>query len=159
MLKRGRDPEGKGANDWNQGFLGACRGGHLPIIKLMISKGVINLCDNGLAEACFGGHLPIVELMIKKGADNWSWGFKMACRGGSFNIVKLMLSYIREYRGIKSLLCLGFNEACRAGNITIVKLMVSNGVDDLDYGLDLARSKGHHIITQYLAELIARKNN
>jgi len=29
----------KGANDWNYGLYGACYGGHMELVKLMISKG------------------------------------------------------------------------------------------------------------------------
>jgi hypothetical protein len=46
----------------------------------------------GLAGACLGGHIDIVNLMIEKGANDWNWGLSGACRGGHLNIVKLMIS-------------------------------------------------------------------
>ena len=41
----------KGANDWNYGLWGACMGGNMKIIKLMIEKGaisVIAICTHAL---------------------------------------------------------------------------------------------------------------
>jgi ankyrin repeat protein len=45
----------------------------------------------GLSGACEGGNIEIVNLMIKKGADDWDDGLDYACDGGYTEIVKLML--------------------------------------------------------------------
>ena len=45
----------------------------------------------GLAGACLGGHLELVKLMIEKRANDWNWGLKKACQGGHIELVKLML--------------------------------------------------------------------
>ncbi len=47
--------------------------------------------NNGLYGACMGGYLDIVKLMIKKGADDWNWGLNYACKRNNLNIVKLMI--------------------------------------------------------------------
>ncbi len=59
----------KGANYWNGGLYGACKGGHESLIKLMIEKGA-NDWNSGLNNACRGGNecIGIVKLMIEKGA-------------------------------------------------------------------------------------------
>ncbi len=77
----------KGADEWNWGLEGACKGGHLDIIELMIDKGA----NWGLEGACKGGHLDIIELMIEKGAKDWNWGLEGACEGGHLDIIKLMI--------------------------------------------------------------------
>ncbi len=41
----------KGANNWNFGLYGACRGGHKELAELMIQKGA-NDWNRGLSGAC-----------------------------------------------------------------------------------------------------------
>ena len=41
--------------------------------------------------ACEGGNINIVHLMIEKGADYWNWGLRGAYKGGNINIVHLMI--------------------------------------------------------------------
>lgn len=52
--------------DWENGLYGACQGGYLNIIELMIEKGA-NDWNKGLIGACYGGHMDMVKLMIQKG--------------------------------------------------------------------------------------------
>jgi len=58
----------KGANV-NWGLYGACRGGHMNIVKLTIKKGAWHW-TGGLKFACMGSHMNIVKLMIEKGANH-----------------------------------------------------------------------------------------
>ncbi len=76
--------------NWNFGLYGACIGGHIDIIELMIEKGA-GSWNGGLQCACRGGHINIVKLMIEKGASCWSWGLYDACHSGHIDIVKLMI--------------------------------------------------------------------
>ncbi len=60
---------------WDYGLHGACVGGHMDIVKLMMEKGA-HCWNFGLFRACKAGHIDIVKLMIKKGAticgyENW----------------------------------------------------------------------------------------
>ncbi len=75
-----------GQYNWNFGLFDACRGGHLNIVGLMISKGANNW-NRGLYDACRGGHLNIVELLISKGANDWNLG-----------IIRCMSRWSLEYR-------------------------------------------------------------
>ncbi len=117
-------------NDWNKAFKGACFGGHLNIVKLMIERGA-NEWNNGLFEACYGGHLNVVNLMIEKGADDWNYGLSGACYNGHLNIVKLMISKgADEWND-------GLFEACRGeswydefsgdDHFNIINLMIDKG--------------------------------
>lgn len=82
--------------NWDDGLLGACRGGHIDIIKLMIEKGANNW-NWGLFGACRGGHIDIVKLMIEKGVNNWNLGLFGACCGGHIDIIKLMIEKGANY--------------------------------------------------------------
>ncbi len=68
-------------DDWNWGLRGACEGGHMDMVELMIERGATNW-NYGLYGACRGGHMDIVELMIERGAANWNCGLYYACYGG-----------------------------------------------------------------------------
>jgi len=78
----------KGADDYNFGLYGACLGGHLDIINMMLQKGAD--VNYGLYGACLGGHLDLVNMMLQKGADV-NWGLQGACLGGHLDLIKLML--------------------------------------------------------------------
>ena len=53
--------------DWDYGLWGACKGGHIEIVKLMIDLRC-NWWNGGLSIACEHGYIEIVKLMIEKGA-------------------------------------------------------------------------------------------
>jgi hypothetical protein len=127
---------------WDWGLFGACKGGHLDIVKLMISKGA-NDWNYGLRGACRGGHLDIVKLMISKGSEgllNWNDGLYYACIGGHLDIVKIMIS-----KGIEGLSDwnYGLYNACLGGHLGIIKLMISKGADEWSWGLEGACAGGH----------------
>ena len=75
---------------YNSGLVGACEGGHMEIVMLMLERGADNY-DHGLDYACERGHMEIVKLMLEKGATYYNWGLVGACESGHMEIVKLML--------------------------------------------------------------------
>lgn len=101
--------------EWNEGMSGACAGGHIEIVKMMISKGATNWnealsrayknteivklmlehgatrFDSCLEHACELGDLNLALLVVEKGATNWNGGFMSACEYGHIELVKLML--------------------------------------------------------------------
>ncbi len=91
MCKKGKYIEiPKDDLNWNYGLYGACKGGYLNLIKLMIEKGADNW-NEGLSNACRVGNIDIVKLMIEKGADNWNEGLSYACRRVYLNLMNLMI--------------------------------------------------------------------
>lgn len=52
------------------GFEGACEGGHLDIVKLMIAHGADDW-NHGLTYACISGNKEIINLIIYNGANFW----------------------------------------------------------------------------------------
>lgn len=70
-----------------------CITGNMDRINPIISNGVTkNDYDWGLAGACMGGHVDIVKLMMDEGGNNWGLALLYACMGGHINLVKLMMS-------------------------------------------------------------------
>src|SRR5579872_2007944 len=53
--------------NWNRGLGAACYAGHLDTAEFMIEKGA-TLFDLGVKYARDGGHLAIIKLLISKGA-------------------------------------------------------------------------------------------
>lgn len=101
---------------------GACRGGHLELAELMISKGA-HCFEWGLASACEGGQLKLAELMISKGAKCFNWGLCDACKGGHVELAKLMISKgAINFNG-------GLSSACISGHLTLAELMISSGAN------------------------------
>ncbi len=121
ICKRGKYIEIFNDNlNWNYGLSGACRGGHLNIINVMIEKGASNW-DWGLNSACKEGNFDLINLMIKKSADNWNYGLSGACEGGHLNIVNLMIE-----KGASNW-DWGLYGACKGGHLNIIKLMIEKG--------------------------------
>ena len=111
--------EGGSYRKWNNGLYGACRGGHMDIVKLMIKQGAKSWMNQGLYEACEGCHLDIVKLMIKSGAANcWNIGLHKACIGGNMDIIKLMID-----NGGRGWNC-ALYYACFGGHMDVAELII-----------------------------------
>lgn len=97
---------------------GACKGGHISIIKFLIEQGA-NDWVWGLYYACLGQHMIIIEFMISKGKGicDWSCGLQGACRGGNMDIINLIIAH-----GSKDWIT-GFWGACYGGHMDIVNMM------------------------------------
>lgn len=120
------DQHRSGILDWNDGLYGACRGGHITIVRLMIGKGATNV-DWGLNRACEGGHMDIVHLMIERDAAHWGWGLIGACRGGHVGLVNFMIE-----KGIEDLdFQYAIYEACRGRHSKVIETLL----DRCDTGL------------------------
>lgn len=78
-------------NHWDTGLFGACRGGHLEIVKEMLGRGAKNV-NEAMCSACYKGSLPIVKLLVEHGATNWYWGLKNATQWtNNIELVKYLL--------------------------------------------------------------------
>jgi len=108
------------APNWNVGLWGACSGGYMKIVKLMIKRGAtvfaggfydacasgyteivqlllekrIYYLDRGLYGACFGGHMDIVTMLIENGANDWDDGITGACEGRHIEIIDYLVIHI-----------------------------------------------------------------
>ena len=121
---------GRDTYDPNHGLLGACMGGHMDIVKLVIEKGAYDW-NNGLRYACLKGYIDIVELMINKGAI-YVFGMYNACRAGHRDIINMLIEKHTKRPNIAISLSsnffnYGLNGACRGGHVDIIKLIIEKG--------------------------------
>lgn len=106
------------------GICDACRGGHLEIVKFLISKSKKPDWDYYFYYACRGGCLEIIHFLIYKGANDWNWGFYGACSSGHLNIVKFLIYYVEKVVGKSLDLNYGLYGACYSKSLEIVKFLV-----------------------------------
>lgn len=131
-----------GVDDWDKGLFYACIGGHPKAINIMIEKGAKSL-ESAFYGACYGGNVDIINIIIKMGKlppDCLHTGLKYACEGGNFGAVSLMLEMGAHFSS------LNFQYACKGGNIQIVKSILKNVKivsKDYDWGMYRACLKGH----------------
>ena len=80
------------ANDdrFNWGLVGAAKGGHMHIVKLMIEKGA-NDYNGTMCIASLNGHMNIINLMLEKGANNYDDALYYATICGYTEVINLML--------------------------------------------------------------------
>jgi hypothetical protein len=122
-----RDMINRNLDLWIEGLYGACFGGNIQIVELMIEK--MSHCmvfrvyhwNKCMSNACKGGYLDIVENMIKRGANDWNSGLLCACLGGDREIVELMIE-----KGANDW-NYGLYQACVGGNVSIVEIMLDKG--------------------------------
>ena len=147
-----------GAKDWNHALLGACQGGDLQIVKMLINKidNGINMDThdnrgrNRLYNACKYGHLNVAEYLVNYGDQYGVEHLYAACRSGDMRIVKFILDH-----GVKINLYWCLFYACKSGNIDIVKLIYGSGTicdSDIFIGLTGACRGGNVEIAKYLVE-------
>jgi hypothetical protein len=80
-----------------ESFLEVCyEGNEKKIEEFIIQKGCNNW-ERGLQGACKGGHLDIIKLMIFKGAKDFVTAFNFACSGGNLKIVKFIYQFIDDH--------------------------------------------------------------
>jgi ankyrin repeat protein len=139
--------------DFLWGFYGACKGGHLDIVNLMIDRVDLHL-NHGLEIVCETGRRDMVDFFINKGNVDISWGLCGACRGGHLDLVHLMIEKGARATGYWSL-----EEACFGGNMDVVKFLIDHGNDDWDTGLVGACEGGHQSIVELMIQKGARDWN
>lgn len=119
------DKRDNGGIDWELALSNACQGGHMDIVKLVISqtccaRQTLNYWNSGFKSACYGGHMNIVKFILTKGANDWNGGLIMASGGGHMEIVQFMIS-----NGACSWYN-AFSFACSHGRAAVAKLIDPN---------------------------------
>lgn len=119
---------------------------HLGLTKLNTLNSLS--LNNGLCGACYGGHIEIVKFMISKGATDYAAGLFAACTGDGdedyacknvmkyVEIIKLMVTY-----GASNFEMI-LKYACLCGNIELAQLAIENGAVDFERGLVTACKNG-----------------
>ena len=165
----------QGANLWTYGLRGASYGGHLDLLRILITKGDHFDWDQGLSEASYGGHREVVDYLITVGTQqghhfDYNVGLLGACYHGDLSMVTRMIEYgANDYpngmkeagRGghreiimylekpLKSVLS-GFIGACLGGHLPLIESMLASQPHLVDFGLDFACFGGHLDCVQFL---------
>lgn len=106
----------KGADNWNDGMIGAAIGGYLDLIEYFIELGANNL-NWAMRLAAKHGHLKIVKHLAENGADNWEIVLYTVVRCGYLGTVKYLIP--------KNNTCDdGVCGAAQGGHLNIVKYLV-----------------------------------
>ena len=130
------------------GFIGACVGGNLDIIKIFIAKFTDiehnHMWDSGLYYACQNGHKEIINLMIANGAADWNNALYGACQSQHIKLVNLMIANgANDWNR-------GLYYACKTGNKEIIELMLVKGANNWNEGLKTACYYGHKEIAELM---------
>lgn len=124
-----RDPQNVDS-EWDVGMFGACKGGHVPIVKTMIKNGATQFV-HGLQIACESGHFDVVELLSLKVRSDINWHTLLigGCTGNNLDIIKLIIK-----RGGTDY-DYAFNHACRVSNLDVIEFLINKGAKQIDIGL------------------------
>lgn len=136
-----------GRDMWDAGLHGACRGGHLDLVELMITKGAEDF-NTGMQCACTNGHIEIMKLMILKGGTNWNGCLYGACYGGYEGYVKIA-KYMIGKGATVSIFNECFERVCFNGDLELAKILVERGANNFNEGL-LNACRGGHVDLVYL---------
>lgn len=118
------------------GFSGACRGGHMKLVEFFISNFEINHLTTGLCHACQGCHIHVVKYIISKLEQqypDWASIFESACKGGNMDIVKFIFSISDGKYYIDA----GLMGAAAGGHIDVAEYISSKGANN--YGVPLEK--------------------
>lgn len=143
----------KRVDNSDRGIWGACCGGHMDLVKLLMPREE-NAIKYGFCNACLGGHMDIVELMIHK--SDIDQGIEAACEGGHMNVILFLIEKITaECTGLIDSLLIdywntGLSGACRGGHMDVVELMMSKGADCWNSGLYGACEGGHIALVEIM---------
>ena len=128
------------------GLLGAARGGHLDIVKLMLEKGADNKYNWAMLNAANGGHIDIVKFILEKGANNYNHTMVCAANGGHIDIVKLMLEKGANHYNK------AMENAANGGHIDIINLMLEKGAYSYNSAMVCAARRGYLDIVKLMLE-------
>ena len=103
------------------GLMGACEGGYVEIVKMMIGRGA-TVSSNCLDRACVGNQADLAVFVIESSKLNWNDGLRSACAFGSIELAKLVIGRgATDFDG-------GMFWAVNCGQVGMVDLMIEYGV-------------------------------
>jgi hypothetical protein len=122
--------------DYNFGLMGACAGGHIELVQLMINGPNDKPDLNGaLIRACTAGHLSVVQLLISLGAKDFDRALFYAVREGHMDTAMSLLEKGAVYKYI---------DACT------IKLKFSQLIHLQNYyNMDIREVASRHYKSQY----------
>jgi hypothetical protein len=124
---------------------GACRGGHLQMVRAMKIDFHGALLEESLHLACRAGSRALAGFLMLKGCKNHTWALEGACRGGHRELALAFLA-----KGAIS--DFGMYSACRGGHLGLALLMVRSGATRWEGGLTGAARGGHVELAKLMLE-------
>lgn len=148
-----------GEIDWREGLCGACRGGHIDVIKIMMEKHNGSLVD-AMNSVCGSGNVESMKFVLERfrresTAADWTGWLMAACRNENSDMIEFIFDNIQDDSKIRwnSVLSEARNNpdvelirklinkgavvdrgnlyfACEAGYLDIVDLMLDSLHDD-----------------------------
>jgi len=119
---------GKPLTVLNFAFKAACEGGNKDTIEFLIQHGA-NDWNKGLEGACKGGQENVAYDMIQRSQNTIEWNntlLKAACCGGNENLIQLAIDHMR-----KNNIDINWDESilltCESGNLQVI---ISNGMKE-----------------------------
>jgi len=80
--------------DNSKDFKDVCGNGYINLVNWMIKEGFPGTTRDwniGLACACKNGYKDLLDCMIKRGANDFDWGWALACNHRQYDLVGLMM--------------------------------------------------------------------
>jgi len=132
----------------------ACSGGHIKIVKLVISiiedSKLLNAIDNRYSELY--GDDKLDNPSHKKISFGWNHAFRSACECGNMEVVNLMIDNgVDDWKK-------GLDGACDGGHPQMAKYMISKGAKFSHYNFWMASLGGNIEIFEFNHLLLTNKN-
>ena len=121
-----------GPTEYKYGLYGACEGGSLEAVKLMVEMGAADITDN-LFTVCSYGYMEILKYLISTGniyVHKYGHGIMGACYGNHYHILEYMIKLrnpdgVALYKG----LCYVYDKP--SPNLVMAKLLIESGAYNL----------------------------
>lgn len=135
-----------GADNWDYGLMGACEGGHYDIMYIMVTRGASDF-NMALEGASSGGHIEIINITLANNQVDINYALRGACMTNQKHVVELAIQRgATDWNG-------GMLTACSYGYIDLVKLMILHGATDCNEGLYSACRGGHLNIIKLMLQM------
>eukprot|EP00180_Rhodochaete_pulchella_P000509 Plantae.Rhodophyta-Rhodochaete_pulchella.ctg136.p1 GENE.Plantae.Rhodophyta-Rhodochaete_pulchella.ctg136~~Plantae.Rhodophyta-Rhodochaete_pulchella.ctg136.p1 ORF type:complete len:1128 (+),score=134.65 Plantae.Rhodophyta-Rhodochaete_pulchella.ctg136:463-3384(+) len=138
----------RGRLDIDSGLHGACEGGHLDVVEMLLSEGVDPDCrdssgDTPLFLAAGYKHEHCIDILIKHDARNMDSGLRGACAGGHLDILESMLERGADVDGRGNNGWTPLYWAAIYDRKDCLERLLANDAADVDSGLRGASEGGH----------------
>ena len=143
------------------GIENACQENRLDVVKLLLSKGKMNITNEGssaILAASYQGHLELTKFLLTIGADVSSFNnsaIVLASKNGHCEIVKLLTEYGAD-PCVDSYWCLMSAAISEATDFGTIKFLINMGCDPQSWKNIVLRTsceKGHVNILKFLKSL------
>ena len=145
LMERGADPFGEYNDDGTFPLWVAAEKGNYKAVLLLI-----DFCKEKKM---------LCQLLSQYKIDTLSTPLYLACQNGHYSIANLLLKSGTEVNTETSFGMTPLSISAMNGRIELVKLLVKYGVDNINKSLQIANSKDHLEIVDFLSDIVLAKHN